>query len=339
MSVSRLLSLAEILPSGLVPVAPFAASPAEALGAIAAVDVMIAEGWPRRAVAREPGYAVSARALIGATAYEPALLPASTPLVAAGEILPPGPDAILPASSLAASPLGLEAFGTIRPGEGIRRAGQDWPAGRIVVRPGAPIGRMEQALLMTMEVAEVAVRRASLSIDPALPAFICGLLRGWAHALGVAIAPPDRAHLHIEVCAMTEPRLALRPGRFGALRREGESFRLALPPDLAEATGLWHALALPLLAMLSGARLRQFDGRLAGKITSGIGFSELAFLQRDGENWLPLETGDCTFSTLAETEAVALIPAGSEGFAAGAMLPLMPLGGAFSTMRDWSSAP
>ncbi len=338
MNAPRLLSLAEILPAGLPPVEPVTVAPAEALGAIAAEHIALPEGWPRANLAREPGYAVTARMLIGATAYEPAVLPASTPLLGAGDPLPERADAILPAASVMATPMGLEAFATIRPGEGVRRTKQDWPADRLVLAAGTMIGRMEQAVLLAMEVPALSVRRAALSLDPALPEAIRALIAGWATMLGVAIAPAAQAHLRLEACAFTEPRLALRPGRYGALMADGPASSLALPPDLAEATGLWHALALPVLARLSGATLNNFHGALAGKLVSGIGFSELAFLRREDDAWLPLETGDCTLATLAEAEAVALLPAGSEGHPAGDTIPLMPLGGGFSTMRNRSFA-
>lgn len=338
MNAPRLISLAEILPAGITPVEPVIVSPAEALGAVAAEDIAVPEGWPRASLAREPGYAVASRMLIGAIAYEPALLPASTPLLQAGEPLPERADAILPAASVAAAHLGLEAFATIRPGEGVRRAGQDWPPGRPLLKAGARIGAVEQAMLLAMQVPTLRIRRAGVSLDPALPEAICGLFSQWTEALGMAIAPTAQAHLRLEACAFTEPRLALRPGRYGALTVEGPALRLAIPPDLAEAAGLWHALALPVLARLSGATLHKFPGLLDSKLVSGIGFSELAFLRRGGDGWLPLETGDCTFATLSEAEAVALLPAGSEGQPAGAEITLEPLGGAFSTMRDRSFA-
>lgn len=337
MNAPRLLSLAEILPTNLAPVPAAEVSPLEALGAMAAEDVPLSQGWPPMAVAREPGYAVRTRMLIGATAYEPALLPASTPLLKAGDALPDGADAILPQSAVAPSPLGLEAFSTLRPGEGLRRARQDWPVGRALLRAGSPVGPVEQALLLAMRVPSIRVRRVSMSLDPALPGEVRTLLARWADALGVILADPREAHLRLEACAFIEPRLALRPGRFGALGRDGEALVLAIPPDLAEATGLWHAVALPLLATLSGASLMSFEGKLAGKIVSGIGFSELAFLRCEGEGWLPLETGDVTLATLAEAEAVTLLPAGSEGQPAGADILLSPLGGAFMTSRDRSS--
>ncbi|MCA3600525.1 MAG: hypothetical protein IOC58_06350 [Methylobacterium sp.] len=334
MTASRLLSLAEILPSGLAPVAAVEVHPDAALGAIAAEDVLMAEGWPRMAVAREPGYAVRSRMLIGATAYEPALLPKNIARLAAGDALPDGADAVLPAPAVVASPMGLEAFATICPGEGIRRQGQDWPAGRLLLREGSRIGPLEQALLLAMKVPATRVRRAAVSLDRALPDAVCHLLAGWAGALGLMITGPAQAQFRLEAGPPGEASLALRPGRFGALHRDAETIRLAIPPDLAEATGLWHAVALPVLASLSGARPVQSRGRLAGKLVSSIGFTELAFLRREGEAWLPLETGDCTLATLAQAQAVSLIPAGSEGQPAGAEISLLPLGGAFSTMND-----
>jgi len=293
MTASRLLSLAEILPSGLAPVAAVEVHPDAALGAIAAEDVRMAEGWPQMAFAREPGYAVRSRMLIGATAYEPAILPASTPCLAAGDALPDGADAVLPAQTVVASAMGFEAFATIRPGEGIRRQGQDWPAGRTLLREGSRIGPMEQALLLAMNVPAIRVRRVAVHLDRALPDAVRHLLAGWAGALGLMITGPAQAQFQIEACPLREARLALKPGRFGQSR-----------------------------------------GRLAGKLVSGIGFSELAFLSRESEAWLPLETGDCTLATLAEAQAVSLLPAGSEGQPAGAEITLLPLGGGFSTMFD-----
>lgn len=339
MNAPRLRSLVEILPAGPEPIAAETRPMAETLGAIAAEDVALPGGWPLTAVAREPGYAVRSRALIGATAYEPALFSPAPPLLAAGDPLPEGVDAILPPQATASSPLGIEAFAPLRPGEGVRRAGQDWPAGQPVLRAGAQIEAIDQAVLMTTQISGMRVRRVTISIGATLPPAIQTLLTQWSNGLGLRPSTPANAHIRLEAGAFADPQPALRPGRFGALQRDGEAWVLQVPPDIAEAVGLWHGLALPILAGLSGTRLRVFEGRLAGKLVSGIGFSELAFLRRAGDGWLPLETGECTLATLAQTEAVALVAAGSEGQPAEATIALSPLGGAFVTMRHGSSGP
>jgi molybdopterin molybdotransferase len=65
------------------------------------------------------------------------------------------------------------------------------------------------------------------------------------------------------------------------------------------------------------------DGRLARKIVSAIGLAEAVPLRRSAEGWTPLAAGGPpSLARAAAADGFVLVPAGSEGFAAGTMVPI-----------------
>jgi molybdopterin molybdotransferase len=64
-------------------------------------------------------------------------------------------------------------------------------------------------------------------------------------------------------------------------------------------------------------------GRLARKIVSAIGLAEAVPLRRGAEGWMPLAAGGPpSLARAAAADGFVLVPAGSEGFAAGSLVPI-----------------
>ena len=112
--------------------------------------------------------------------------------------------------------------------------------------------------------------------------------------------------------------IALQPGRTTATGRIGNVPVIALPGAVDAALAAWWTLALPLLDRLSGLWPRaRLTLPLARKIASSVGIAEVVLLEQVEEAWLPLAVGDLSLLTIARADAWLVVPAPSEGFAAG----------------------
>lgn len=113
--------------------------------------------------------------------------------------------------------------------------------------------------------------------------------------------------------------LALQPGRTVAVGRLGQVPLVALPGSPDHALAAWLALVLPLIDRLSGRRPRRpVTLPLGRKIASSVGIAEIALLAEEHRAWTPLAIGEWPLQAIARADAWLLIPAGHEGFAAGA---------------------
>jgi molybdopterin molybdotransferase len=79
--------------------------------------------------------------------------------VMTGAVLPRGADAVVPQESARADGESVEVPPGIRPGQNVRRAGEDLARGQPALRAGRRVGPAELGLLASLGVAEVAVRR------------------------------------------------------------------------------------------------------------------------------------------------------------------------------------
>src|SRR5215208_2597993 len=114
-------ALAALL-DGLAPVAPFALSPADALGCVAA-DMPQLKPYPQRDIAAADGWALRARDLVGASSYSP--LPLATPpvWVEAGDAIPEACDCVVDSDSVDATGPMFQILAESIPGQGVRRFG------------------------------------------------------------------------------------------------------------------------------------------------------------------------------------------------------------------------
>jgi molybdopterin biosynthesis enzyme len=111
----------------------------------------------------------------------------------------------------------------------------------------------------------------------------------------------------------------LRPGELARLARLGPLAIVLIPPQPDAALAIALAIILPALDHLAGAKPTSppIAAPLARKLTSTIGFTEIALLARSGDGWTPLAIGDLPLSAVARAEAWLAIPPGHEGYPAG----------------------
>ena len=308
--------------AGVDPVSPEPLPPHEARGLVLASDAHLPHDMPPRHEALRAGLAVTALDLVGAGPQNP--VPLGQPeTVTPGAALPEGTDAILPPEDADGHPPLLEAIRALAPGDGLRRAGHDGRAGARLIAAGARLtaGQVLAARLAGLEALPVRRPRVVLSVNaPALH----GLVRSLACTAG-AVVTDDAPHLRIIDGADHTPRLALNPGETAWLAQDGSSLTLTLPPRFDAALAALLALAVPALAVLTGRPPAAETRPLTGKLTSAVGVSELVLLERSGADWAAMPAGLITLTGIARADAFAILPADSEGLAAGSALQATPL--------------
>ena len=115
--------------------------------------------------------------------------------------------------------------------------------------------------------------------------------------------------------------IALEPGRTAAIGMIGSVPVIALPGAPDAALAAWWTLALPSLDRLSWLRPRgRLTLPLARKIASSVGIAEIVLLEELEQSWIPLAVGDLSLDAIARADAFLVVPGGSEGFAAGALV-------------------
>ena len=119
----------------LTPVAPLQLALAEALRGIAA-EMPPLKAYPPHGVAAADGFALCARDLVGASSYTPLPLASSTLWVEAGDKIPENCDCVLDADAVDRSGPQVQVLAEAIPGQGVRRAGGDIGAGRLLTEAG-----------------------------------------------------------------------------------------------------------------------------------------------------------------------------------------------------------
>jgi molybdopterin biosynthesis enzyme len=339
--------------NGIEPVAPVELPLSEALRGIAA-EMPPLKALPPHDIAAADGFAFRAEKLVGASSYSPLPLTAAPIWVEAGDAIPQGCDCVVDADVVDRSGPIVQVLAEAIPGQGVRRAGSDIAAASVVVAAGRRILPRDLLIaraagLQTLKVrrprlrivnipggtltadliaesaraagANVAraeaVGRDSASIAAALDADGCNLLLtiggsgvGRTDATVMALAQRGEVMVH---------GIALQPGRTSAIGRIGNTPVVALPGAPDQAFAAWWTLALPALDRLSARRPRNtLNLPLGRKIASGVGIAEIVLLERKQDAWVTLAVGELSLSAIARAEAWLAVPAGSEGFAAGA---------------------
>jgi molybdopterin biosynthesis enzyme len=328
---------------------------AKAGGLVLAEDVLAPGNLPPGALALERGYAITARATVGASSYVPNLLTEMPPLLEPGEALPPGTDAIVDVEDLRHASGGAEIIAPVAPGREVRQAGGDLGAGRVIVPAGRRLGGSQVAVLRAAGLTEVPVR---------VPAVVLMAPKGSCPCAALVMDLVAKAGADVSVAYVPETRLADALRSTGSadlvliVGWSGPAFRSAvdsltgteqlvardlavapgaamacgfsdadghpapvvvLPGRLEETLAAWLMLARPCLDRLAG-----FIGSrpaaalpLARKIASTPGMVDLALVRCEAGRWKPLAAGDISWAAIAEADAWLAIPAESEGFAAG----------------------
>ena len=340
---------------GLAPVAPVDLRLDDAIGAIAAEPAPAAHACPSRDEAAVDGWALMARDLIGASSFAPAV-PAFPPVwVEVGDAMPDGCDCVVDAQGVDAQGPLVQVLTEAIPGQGVRRAGEDIAVGQLPAIPGRRISAFDilcarRGGLASLPVRRPLVRLIDLESDHAA-CLTADFAAARARAAGADVArvsckrdvastangildePADlivlvggtgagrNDHTAAAIAQAGERfahGIALQPGRTAAFGRVGHIPVVALPGQPDQALAVWLALVEPILRVLTGARRRDpVSMPLARKISSGIGVTEIVLLKQTERAWTPLSVGALSPAQLVSADAWCLIPAMSEGHAAG----------------------
>ena len=307
----------------------------EALGLAAARPLTAPRRLPSSAVALRSGHAVCALELAGASPQAPAPLAALPPAVAAGDAMPSGCDAILDPAALQVGRFGAEALEPVEPGAWVRLEGQDLAEGETLVEAGGLITPEIALAGRIAGVREIAVRRPRVRIERS-----AGPERDWligklaACGAWLVEAGDGPADLLLRVVGDERPKLALAPGGAGWARIEGDRPIVELPARFDAMLGAWCALALPMLARLSGREILTTPTPLARKVSSAVGWTDLALLRIEEGRAHPLAVGDAPLGCIIRASGFAILLPESEGAPADAPVQAISLDSPFDRARS-----
>ena len=352
--IKRLTPLSAILALIETRVAAVPARPAvlaDAAGAVLAEDIRTSER-PPRAIALRDGFAVAAAKIADAGAYAPVPLSLIARRIDAGDALPNGTDAVLPLDAVALRGDRAEAIASIAPGEGVLAAGGDAGPGTPLRRGGEFLREVDVAVMRAAEVGEVTIRapRVALAFAGAaktamleavhaalvhclsqagckvhnMPQLAAAFLDDACDAVigigGTGSGRRDDAVQDLARLGRVEAHgIAVCPGETAGFGFVGSRPVLLVPGRLDAALALWLLLGRHVLAKLAGSAV--FDTsltlKLARKVTSTIGMTELVPVRCDQGMAEPLGSGYLSLAALARSDGWIVVPAQSEGFAAG----------------------
>ena len=315
---TAMISVAEALGpvlAKLAPVSPMDVAVSEATGLVSAETVVVPSALPADPVALRGGYAVSSLDCIGASPQSPVWLSAMPVAVQAGEVLPPGCDAVLPKDGFSLAGHVAEIMRTVAPGENARLRGHELRHGDVLVEAGTLLSAMTALLLQEAGVARLAIRAPRVAVQPGPPASFRWVLAMLAGA-GCRLVDQD-PDLALVWSTESESRLALVPGDLAFVAHDKSVPVVALPRRFDGVIAAYFALVLPIIERLRGAPEPLHYGTLRRKLTSTIGMSEIALFRTLPDGLDPLATGAVTLQALAQADRIALVAPDCEGYPAG----------------------
>jgi molybdopterin molybdotransferase len=355
-TIARLTPLADVLAMvdrDVKPVTPRSVELSAAFGRILAVDAA-APARPSAALALLDGWALVADATLGAGGYSPALLPMVPPRVEVGEAMPPGSDCVAPFDAVKLAGTRAEALTNVNPGDGVLPAGGDCEAGLALRRAGERLRAIDGAVFAAAGIADITVReprirvlalRGSDIVKAAARLVASDIERRGGLAqlddsgrdLGAVLAT-ENADAIVAIGGTGQGRndssvqtlaragrlavhgIALTPGETAAFGFVGSRPVLLLPGRLDAALAVWLLLGRRLLERLA-ATTEESEAvetlPLARKVTSTVGLAELVPVRRTGGTAEPLASKYLSLTVLARADGWMLVPADSEGYAAG----------------------
>jgi molybdopterin biosynthesis enzyme len=324
---------------------------AQVLGAVLAEDVQPPQ-CPPRAIALRDGFAVVAAEIVDAGPYAPVPLGLTACRVDVGGALPSGTDAVVPLDAITLRGTRAEAIAPVAPGEGVLAPGGDAAPETALRRAGERLRALDSAAMAAAGIAEVTIRSPRLALArstgakmPMLNAAQVTLSRCAAEA-GCAVSEVsslaealsggqsdavigiggtgsgrrDDAVQELARCGRLEAHgIAICPGETAALGFVGNRPVLLVPGRLDAALAVWLLIGRQLMAKLAAASIDEapIAASLRRKVTSTIGMTELIPVSCSGGMAEPLGSGYLSLTALARSDGWILVPAESEGFAAG----------------------
>jgi molybdopterin molybdotransferase len=363
-TIARLTPLAEVLALIDREVKPVAARSVElrlVAGRVLAADVT-APMLPKAPIAILDGWALAADTTLGAGGYSPVLLAAMPQRVEAGQPMPAGTDSVAPLDAVKVTAGRTEALVTVNPGDGVLPAGGDSDPSIPLRHAGERLRITDLAVLACAGLARVTVREPHLRVLPLRGSGIIAAAarlvasdierRGGAAQLddagrdldAVLAAESADAIVAIggtgsgrnDASAQTLARagrlavhgMALTPGETAAFGFVGARPVLLLPGRLDAALSVWLVVGRRMLDRLVWAKANEHESAesltLARKVVSTVGLAEVVPVRRNGDTAEPLATKYLPLSALARSDGWILVPADSEGYAAGSRVQVRP---------------
>ena len=353
--IARLTPLDAVLSfiqSRVVPVALRRARIADALGAVLAEDVQ-APQCPPHPIALRDGFAVAAAEIADAGPYAPMPLGLTACRIDVGGALPRGTDAVAPLEAITLRGTRAEAVASVAPGDGALPAGGDAAPASALRRARERLRAVDLAAIAAAGIAEVPIRsprlalaRASAAKTIVLDAAQMTLCRYAAQAGcvvretgsldqaltddqcdavvaigGTGSGRRDGAVQELARLGQVEAHgIAIGPGETTAFGFVGQRPVLLIPGRLDSALAAWLLIGRHIVAKLAGGKVEDMPTilPLRRKVTSAIGMTELIPVNCSGGMVEPLGSGYLSLTALARSDGFIVVPAESEGFAAGA---------------------
>lgn len=363
-SLTPLDAAMAMLAKMLKPVTPVDVPLTRAVDCFAASNPVLDRALPEMDTAISDGWALRAHDIVGASSYSPVLLSNAPRWVEAGDRMPDDCDCIVDADLIERVGPSYQVIGEVIPGKGVRRKSDDAVAGSLIVGAGERINARHVALAQVAGLETLQVRRprvrvldvASRNGDVSASTMIANFLeREGAEvipdkclardvsAISSALSNNDcdlivtiggtgegRSDATIEALSSVGQTLAhglaLRPGRTSAIGAVNDVPVICVPGAVDQAFGVWLALIEPAFDLLVARAPRiSISGKLAQKISSSAGLSEIALLKHENGLLMPIGAGTLALSAIASAHAWTMIPGNSEGFAAGASIEAFSL--------------
>lgn len=335
----------------------------EVLGRISA-GLMASGELPIDTVAMIDGWAARSLDIVGASSYSPAFLIEPPVWIECGQSLPVGSDCVIEPQSVHHENGIFQVVAEARPGQGVRRTGDEIAAGASVIRCGQMIRPLDVLIATQLGLRSLSVRVPRLQLVNVVSrsgqASTAQYIAELAKQAGATVTRVNStSHRGSEITALLDASdadlvvtiggtgegktdetidalrsagvtvthgIAMQPGRAAAVGRRGPVPIIAMPGMLEDALAVWWTLVLPVLDRLT-MRHRPTVGRpIARKIASAPGIADIVLLAGEDEAWLPLSVGELPLQALARADAWMLVAGNSEGFPAGTLCPAYSLG-------------
>jgi molybdopterin molybdotransferase len=361
--LTSLRAILALIETSVDPVKPRTSPVSAAFGHPLAEVVMAQSSLPAAPVALRDGFAVNAAVIADAGSYTPVPLVAPCKRIDMGGSLPDGTDAIVPFDAVNFGNGGAEAVAPIASGEGVLAAGGDANAGATWQQAGKTVRSIDVAILAAAGVAKVSTRTpfvrvvsatASRSriIDASLGFVARAVTKAGGHLVDaredkksfedaltdiesdVVIAVGGAGSGQHDTAVHTLARLgrveahgiAVSPGETATFGFAGGRPVLLIPGRLDAVLAIWLLIGRPLLAKLAGGAVEDVPVTLPlkRKVTSTIGLTELVPVGCGEGVAEPLGSGYLSLTSLARSDGWVVVPADSEGFAAGTPVAVHP---------------
>ena len=361
--ISRLTPLKavhEVIDVQVEAVTPQASAVAATCGYTLA-EAVVSAACPEHPIALRDGFAVAAVSVADAGCYAPVPLSPSACRIDIGQPLPSGADAVLPLDAAEQRGGYAEAVAPVTAGEGILPAGGDVAPHSILRRAGERMRSVDMAVMHAAGINGVFIREPRIAValggapgTRPLHAAL-GILIGAVAAAGATV--PGSRDIGFEaaiadgnndaiiaiggtgsgrrdIAVQTLARLgrvemhgiAISPGETAAFGFAGKRPVLLMPGRLDAALAAWLLIGRYLAAKLAAGNIEDAPVMmpLKRKAASAIGMTELIPVRAADGTAEPLASGYLSFELLAHSDGWMIVPAASEGFAAGTPVAVNP---------------